>query len=114
MKYYISIAEKHLLSTSHRKTWLAVSDVQENDTECTEILKDTEEEIKAKFPELPNKMVWGHYLIFNHHGAVLSIDIDYDDIDKIKKEILEIALRKDLMVLIGSEDKIYKGIEDIN
>ncbi|GAA4147034.1 hypothetical protein GCM10022216_32620 [Sphingobacterium kyonggiense] len=114
MKYYISIAEKHLLSTSHRKTWLAVSDVEEKETECAEILKETEEEIKTKFPELPNKMVWGHYLIFNHHGSVLSIDIDYDDIEAIKREILEIALRKDLMALIGSEDKIYKDIEDIN
>ena len=58
-------------------------------------------------------MVWGNYLIFEEYEKIVTIDIDYDNIDNLKSEILNIALNNDLVVLIGKENKIYRNISEI-
>lgn len=69
--------------------------------------------IKLRFPQLPNQMVWGNYLMFEEYEDIITIDIDHDDIDLLKKEILKIAFQNDLVVLIGKENKIYRNISEI-
>jgi hypothetical protein len=69
---------------------------------------------KTQFPELPNKMAWGNYLVFNEYANIVVVDIDYDDINLLKKEILKIAFENELVVLIGKENKIYRNINKSN
>ena len=47
-------------------------------------------------------------MIFEEYSDFFVIVIEYEDIEYLKKEILEIALEKGFAVLIGKENKIYK------
>lgn len=114
MKFSIIIAEKKVITQSDTKTWIDISkNLNQNNTDATPILKNTINLIKSKFPEIPNKMVWGNYLIFEEYENIVAIDIDFDNIELIKTEILLIALSNDLAVLIGKENKIYREISEI-
>ncbi|WP_282148326.1 hypothetical protein [Algibacter lectus] len=114
MKYSIIISEKELLKDSDKITWIGISKkLDQKKTDATESLKNVIKLISLQFPELPNKMVWGNYLIFEEYEKIVVIDIDYENIDSIKNEILNIVLNEDLAVLIGKENKIYRDISEI-
>lgn len=111
MKFSIIIADKSVLAASDRKTWLEISKrLSEPNSSVADGLKEVIESIKAKFPELPNKMVWGNYLIFEEYSDFFSMEIDYADMESLKKEVLDIALPKGFVVLIGKENKIYRSV----
>lgn len=68
MKYSIIIADKSVLASSDTKTWLKISKrLEEPNRDVEHELKDVIESIKSKFPDLPNKMAWGNYLIFEEY-----------------------------------------------
>lgn len=114
MKFSMIIAEQNILSHSDVKIWMDISSKLEQSTvEATPNLKQAIALVKTQFPELPNKIVWRNYLVFDEHDNIVAIDIDYDNIDLLKKEILKIALKNDLVVLIGRENKIYRDIREI-
>lgn len=108
------IAEQNILTHSDVKIWMDISSkLEQSRVESTPNLKQVIALIKLRFPELSNQIVWGNYLVFDEHDDVVAIDIDYDNIDLLKKEILKIALHNDLVVLIGKENKIYRNISEI-
>lgn len=114
MKGSIIIAEKNILTESDIKSWIAISKkLGQANVKATSNVKNTIELIQSRFPEIPNKMVWGNYLIFEEHEDFAVIDIDYDNIEKLKNEVLNIALNNNLAVLIGKENKIYRDISEI-
>lgn len=114
MKYSIIIAEKNALSSSDTKAWIEISaKLQQTKVQATSVLKKSINQIISQFPEIPNTMVWESYLIFEEHRNAVVIDIDYENIDLLKNEILNIALHNDLAVFIGKENKIYRNISDI-
>jgi len=109
MKFSIVIADMKILTASDTKTWIGLSKkLAEPKTDTTPELKEIITLIKSGFPELPNTMVWGNYLIFEEFADFFTIDIDYDDIKRLEHEILDIALENGFAVLIGKENKIYK------
>ena len=111
MKFSMIIAEQNILTQSDVKIWMDVGiKLDQSSMEATPGLKQAIAQIKTQFPELPNQIVWGNYLVFDEHGNIVTIDIDCDDIDLLKKEILKIAFQNDLVVLIGRENKIYRDI----
>lgn len=114
MKFSIIIAEKSILTQSDVKIWINVSiKLGQSKIKATPNLSNVIDLIKLRFPQLPNQMVWGNYLMFEEYDDIITIDIDHDDIDLLKKEILKIAFQNDLVVLIGKENKIYRDISEI-
>jgi len=43
----------------------------------------------------------------------VTIDVDFDDVTKMKNDILTIALNNDYVVLIGKENKIYRSLSEL-
>ncbi len=114
MKFSIIIAEHHILHQSDIKIWMDIRiKLGQNRMKTTPNVAHVIDLIKLRFPELPNQMVWGNYLIFDEHDDIVAIDIDYDDIDLLKKEIFKIAFQNDLVVLVGRENKIYRDISEV-
>lgn len=114
MKFSIIIVEQNILTHSDVKIWMDISSkLEQSRVESTPNLKQVITLIKLRFPELPNQIVWGNYFVFDEHDDVVAIDIDYENIDLLKKEILKIALHNDLVVLIGKENKIHRNISEI-
>lgn len=63
------------------------------------------EKICKQFPELPNKMVWGNYLIpkIDENDISFMIDASPEKIDEIESFITEKALEHGFAVLAGEE-----------
>lgn len=115
MKFSIIIAEKNIHTQSDVKIWINIGiKLGQSRIKATLNLTNVIDLIKLRFPELPNQMVWGNYVMFEEFNDIVTIDIDHDDIDLLKKEILKIALQNDLVVLIGKENKIYRDISESN
>ncbi|QCW98867.1 hypothetical protein FGM00_01550 [Aggregatimonas sangjinii] len=114
MKGSIIIAEKNILVDSDTKSWIEISKkLEQNKVESTSNIKKVIKRIQSRFPEIPNKMVWGNYLIFEEHENIAVIDIDYNNLEKLKQDVLNIALNNNLAVLIGKENKIYRDISEL-
>lgn len=109
MKYSIIIADSKLIAKSDIKTWIDIGKKSiEPKSELSESLIEIINIIKSKFPKISNYKNSESYMIFEEYSDFFAIDIEYEDIEYLKKEILEIALEKGFAVLIGKENKIYK------
>ncbi len=79
MKFSIIIAEQNILTHSDVKIWMDISSkLEQSRVESTPNLKQVIALIKLRFPELPNQMVWGNYLVFDEYDNIVAIDIYYD------------------------------------
>lgn len=109
MKYSIIIADTKLLLKSEIKTWINIGKISiEPQAQTSKDILKIIDLIKLKYPDIPNNKGAENYLIFEKYADFFTMDIQYDTIEKMKEEIIEIALHNGFAVLIGKENKIYK------
>ncbi|MDR2146485.1 MAG: hypothetical protein LBE91_08520 [Tannerella sp.] len=112
MKYSIIVIRNEIISRfdKDRAAWWYVGfHLKKNETQAADLVGFAEK-INQRFPELPNKMVWGNYLIptIDENFLVFDIDASPEQIDEIVLYIIQQANEQGLAVLDGKKEKIYR------
>ena len=114
MKYGLQIIRNEIISRfdKDRAAWWYVGfHLEKFGTQASDLIGFAEK-INQKFPELPNKMVWGNYLIptIDENWLCFEMDASPEQIDEIVMYIIQLANEQGLAVLDGKKEKIYRPL----
>ena len=112
MKYSVVVIRNEIISRFDKDKaawWYVAFHLEKFETQAPDLIKFAEK-INQQFPELPNKMVWGNYLVptIDENCLVFEIDASPEQIDEIVLYIIHQANEQGFAVLDGKKDKIYR------
>lgn len=108
MKYNLCVT-RNVVPDEHRPAWLYLVEMIESRKNVKSAdLIEFAEKVHQQFPDLPNKMVWGNYLIPDIDENFVLFDIDFPQVDEIISCIRKLAKDYSLVVFDGKQDKIYR------
>jgi len=113
MKYCIKIVRNDLISRfdKDRAAWFYLAfHLETFGIKSLDLVKFAEK-INQRFPELPNKMVWGNYLIpsvIDKNFIDFDIDASPEQIDEIVAYIIQCSNEQGLAVFEGKKNKIHR------
>jgi len=112
MKYSVQVIRNKIISRFDKDRaawWYVAFHLEKFGTQAADLVEFAEK-VHQQFPKLPNKMVWGNYLIptIDENYLLFEIDASAEQIDEIVLLIIEKANEQGFAVLDGKKDKIYR------
>ena len=91
MKNSVGIT-RNIIPKNDRQAWFFYVEMLEKrkNTKATDMVEFAEK-VCQQFPDLPNKMVWGNYLIPNIDEDFADFSIDYHEPDEIIEFVKQLA-----------------------